>query len=165
VRRRALLSALALVPATGCLGFGAPGSDRDSPSTKNSSYDPEDTFRTIHIGEQTGEIVPHVVGIWNAVVDTRAIHVTMLDRTAGATRHDQNYEVPGDTALALELRAPARYQLTIRVPNLKLERSIDVPRTLFDTCNDSFTHISVRKSEPITVQTLSTELACITQTA
>lgn len=166
MRRRTLLSVAgaSLLPVAGCLGDAGAGGDRSGTPTETPAYDPGGTFRTERIGARTGEIIPHRVGIWNAAADSRSIAVTVVDETAGATRLDRAYEVPGDAALAIELRAPARYRLTVGVPAAGLERSFDVPRSLFDTCNDSVSNVSVRPSDRITVRTLSTELACLTDT-
>lgn len=166
MRRRTILSVAgaSLLPIAGCLGPDAPSADGPATSTETPAYDPDGAFRTERIGDRTGEIIPHQVGIWNAAPDSRSIAVTVVDETAGATRLDRTYEVPGDTALAIELRAPARYRLTVRVPAAGLERSFDVPRSLFDTCNDSVSNVSVRRTDRITVRTLSTELACLTET-
>jgi hypothetical protein len=164
MRRRTLLSAgVGLLSTAGCLGADASGGDQAGTPTETPAYDPDGAFRTERIGDRTGEIIPHQVGIWNAVDDARSIAVTVVDETAGATRLDRTDEVPGDTALAIELRAPARYRLTVRVPAATLERAFDVPRSPFDTCNDSISNVSVH-TDRITVRTLSTELACLTET-
>lgn len=166
MRRRTLLmgAGAALLPIAGCLDADVSGSPESGTPTDTPAYDPDGAFLTERIGDRTGEIIPHHVGIWNANADTRSIAVIVVDESAGETRLDRTYEVPGDAALAIELRAPARYRLTVRVPDANLERSVDVPRSLFDTCNDSYTHVSVRKTDDITVRTLSTELACLTET-
>jgi hypothetical protein len=51
------------------------------------------------------------------------------------------------------------------VPNEALERSFTVASSYSDTCNDSYSHVSVRRSGRITVRTLTTDLACHTATA
>lgn len=166
MRRRELLSAAgtAMVAVAGCTK--APGSgDPDSATpTETPAFDPDGRFETVRIGDDTGEIIPHQVSIWNAADRARSIHVAVSDEAAGETRHERTYEFPGDSALNVELRAPARYRITIRVPDAELDRSFTVARSYFDTCNDSYSHVSVRQSGRITVRTLTTELACLTAT-
>lgn len=167
MRRRDLLVAagVTLGSSAGCIG--PPGANEPSPAspTDTPAFDPDRRFETVRIGDRTGEIIPHQVGIWNADVEPRSIQVTVFDESAGASRHKQTHEFPADSALNVELRAPARYRLTIRLPDDELERSFSVDRSYFDTCNDSYSHVSVRQSGRITVRTLSTELACQTATA
>lgn len=167
MRRRELLSAagLAIGAVAGCLA--SPNSEDPTPTTQTETpaFDPDGRFDSVVIGDRTGEIIPHQVGIWNAADEARSIQVAVVDAAAGETRYEQTLELPADSALNVELRTPSRYRLTIRVPDEALERSFTVDRSFFDTCNDSFSHVSVRPSGRISVRTLSTELACLTETA
>lgn len=166
MRRRDFLTAagLAIGAVAGCLAprnSGEPTTTR----TETPAFDPEGRFDSVRIGDRTGEIIPHQVGIWNAAEEPRSIQVAVIDAAAGETRYEQTLEFPADSALNVELRTPTRYRLTIRVPNESLERSFTVASSYFDTCNDSYSHVSVRRSGRITVRTLTTELACHTATA
>lgn len=167
MQRRDLLTAagLAIGTTAGCIDPGGPGDPTPSTPTETPAFDPAGQFETVRIGDRTGEIIPHQVGIWNAADDARSIQVTVVDAAAGETRYEQTHEFPADQALNIELRAPTRYRLTIRVPEEALERSFTVAQSFFDTCNDSYSHVSVRRSGRITVRTLTTELACQTATA
>ena len=166
MRRRGLLSTagLAIGAVAGCL---APRNSDEPTSTRTETpaFDPEGRFDSVRIGDPEGEIIPHQVGIWNAAEEARSITVAVMDATAGETRYEQTLEFPGDMALNVELRTPTRYRLTIEVPNEALERSFTVASSYSDTCNDSYSQVSVRRSGRITVRTLTTDLACHTATA
>lgn len=166
MRRRELLTAagLAIGAVAGCLAPQNSSDPTPSTQTETPAFDPDGRFESVVIGERTGEIIPHQVGIWNAADEVRSIQVAVVDAAAGETHYEQTLEFPADRALNVELRTPTRYRLTIRVPDEALERSFTVARSFFDTCNDSYSHVSVRRSGRITVRTLTTELACLTET-
>ncbi|MFB6361566.1 MAG: hypothetical protein ABEH59_09630 [Halobacteriales archaeon] len=149
----------------GCLAPRDSGDPSPSTRTETPAFDPDGQFNSVRIGDRTGEIIPHQVGIWNAAEAARSIQVAVIDAAAGETRYERTLQFPADSALNVELRAPTRYRLTVRVPDEALERSFTVARSFFDTCNDSYSQVSVRRNGRITVRTLTTELACQTTTA
>lgn len=137
--------------------------DSDVSDTQTSAFDPEGLTETIRIGENPGEINPHGVVVWNALESSARVHVRVFDSAASETRHERSYDLPSDIAVAISLRKPSRYRIALRVPDVDAQRTISVPDRLFDTCNESYTHASVRPTG-LTERTMTTELDCGTTT-
>lgn len=95
--------------------------------------------------------------VWN---DTdAALSVNLVLTADGATVLNDEYEFDADANLALELRAPRSYELTVRAG----DREKTVPLSHTD-CNDSATDVVIR-DDGIEYSTTTTELACRTTTA
>lgn len=172
MHRRGVLAALGASIGVfgGCLETGRLAGTRTGSATEPSAsdtatpaFDPDGRTETIRIGTNPGEIVPHGVSVWNALGSSIRVAVRVLDTSTGDTVHEKTHELPADVALAITLREPSRYEIRVRVPELDSQRTVSVPERLFDTCNDSYTHVSIRENG-ITERTMTTELACTTAT-
>lgn len=131
--------------------------------TETAAFDPNGRAETIRIGKNPGEINPHGVVVWNARGSSTRVYIRVFDASAGETRHEKTYDLQADVAIAITLRAPSHYQITFRVPDVDIRRTISVRERFFDTCNESYTHVSIRETG-LTERTMSTELECRTTT-
>lgn len=165
MKRRAALVAIGVGALSGCLGNGGTSTTGTAENTETPAFDPDGQVETIEVGTNPGEIVPHGVVIWNSLETARTVHIRVFDASDGETRHENSYDLPADTALGVKLRSPATYRLTLRVPAADAERTISVPERLFDTCNESYTHVSIRTNGRITERTMTTELECVSPTS
>lgn len=172
MHRRALLATLGagISAFSGCSGRSGSSSTQPqsttgsaASSTDKPAFDPNGRAETIRVGTNPGEIIPHGVVVWNARESSTRVNIRIFDAAAGETRHEKTHELPADIAIAITLRAPSRYQISLRVSELDVQRTISVSERLFDTCNDSYTHVSIRETG-LTERTMMTELACITTT-
>lgn len=170
--RRGLLATLGASSSAlcGCLGSSGPSSTETQSTTEPSgagtetpAFDPSGTKETIRVGKNPGEIIPHGVVIWNALGSTTQVSIRIFNSSAGETHHEKTYDLPTDHAIAITLREPSHYQITLRIPEVDIQRTVSVPERLFDTCNESYTHVSIRKTD-LAVRTMTTELECITTT-
>lgn len=148
----------------GCLPNSGSSTTNTPSSTDTPAFDPEGVIERIRVGETPDDIVPHGVVVWNAVESSRSLTIRVFDISSGETRHEQTYDLPGDTAIAISLRAPSQYQITLGVTAADIQRTISVSERLFDTCNESYTHVSVREDGRISDRTMTTELECTTAT-
>lgn len=165
MKRRAALVVLGVGSVSGCLGSGGLSTTGTQSSTETPAFDPNGQVETIRVGTNPGEIVPHGVVIWNSLDTARTVHIRVFDASDGEARHEDSYDLPADTAFGVKLQSPATYRLTLRVPSAEAERTITVPERLFDTCNESYTHVSIRANGRITERTMTTELECVTPTS
>lgn len=166
MKRRHVLGVLgaAMGSLGGCLGSDEVAPTPTASSTHTPAFDPDAVVERIRIGETRAEIVPHGVVVWNAVEPTRSVDIRVVDASAGETRHEATHHLPGDTAVAISLRAPSDYRITLRVPAVDVQRTISVSERLFDTCNESYTHLSIRRDGRLDERTMTTDLACTTAT-
>jgi hypothetical protein len=120
-------------------------------------FDYGEVVATRTLGE-TGDETHHHVFVWNDSGNPRRVAVTLRDVAAGRTVVDEQFRVPGDDAIALEVGRPAPYVLRV-VPAGTEGRRLGVPAEFVD-CNSSSTNVAVRWNGTVEATVVSTLVAC-----
>ena len=119
-------------------------------------------FRAFAVGESPENVTddrPHHVWVWNATEETRTIEFALT--TDGGTLFEQSTSFEPGTALAVVLREPRKYELSVTAG--ELEGTVTVERSRFD-CNESATDVVVSANQ-VKTGTVSQSMACSTTTA
>ena len=119
-------------------------------------------FRAFAVGQSPANVRdnrPHHVWVWNGTDEVRTVELALT--TEGTTLLEDSFEVEPHAALAVVLRDPRDYELTIRSGELSGTASVE--RSRFD-CNQSATDVIVNAAE-ILSGTITQSMACGTTTA
>lgn len=185
MKRRTLLGGLGTTLATGvagCAGFGsADGSTQtDTPTTpsdesrdgagdtagSDDTDQSESRPQTIHetavlpwTDTPRESTRPHDLRAWNAVDGRREVAVTVSpEESSTLTRLTTSHRVPANEAVAVELRQPATYVVSVQVEGTQVT-AFELAEDWFD-CNASSTLVELGPDGVVDRTETTTLLAC-----
>jgi hypothetical protein len=98
------------------------------------------------------------VPVWNARAEETEIGLTVVDELEGSVELDEQYRVPADQELLVDLLEPARYRCEIAVPAAGFTDAFVVPCDDFD-CNTRSMKVKVT-AETVTMTESATLAIC-----
>jgi hypothetical protein len=189
VRRRTLLAGLGTTLATGLTGCAALGSATESTPTDTPTPPPDasrneaganggsdDTGQSESRPQAVHETVvlpwtdtptestqPHDLRFWNAVDGRRELTVTVSPQESSTlTGVTTTHRVPAHEAVAVELRQPATYTVSVQVGGTQVT-AFELAEDWFD-CNASSTLVELGPDGAVDRTETSTLVACVDAT-
>ena len=136
-----------------------PGGDGTAQSETDGPAVVRETVVVSWEGTPEDNIRPHDLRFWNVADRRRELTVTVSpDDPETLTGLTTSHHVPSNEAVAIELRQPATYGVTVQVDGTQVT-TFELGENWFD-CNNSFTRIEIAADDSVDRTEVSTMLAC-----